>query len=427
MFAQHFGCTRFVYNWGLALRKEHYERTKKGISYKKLSERLTKELKAQNQWLYDVGSQPLQRALKNLDKAYENFFEGFTRYPVFKCKKDTEFSFNCPENNEVDLDNGLLYIRPQKIKGIKIELHRKFTGTVKEVTISKNPSGKYYASILVDDVFEPLPFKPIEEKTTLGIDTGIKDFLVYSDGRPKTGNKRYLQKSLKKLKHLQRLHAKKQRSSITTSDGRRIKANSANRNKSRIKIARLHEKITNQREDYIHQVTHALTHDNQVGTICIEDLNVSGMIKNHCLARHLSDVGLGKFYTTLAYKCKWNGVNLIRIDRYAPSSKRCSVCGKINRELKLSEREWQCGDCCTAHDRDYNAAVNIKYFGLHDATKKINVDREPVERAPSVPKSVEPHVAITTQQVGMCVKGAGKQKKRRGTVPLKPLRSLASG
>lgn len=267
-------------------------------------------------------------------------------------------------------------------------LHRRFKGTVKTVTVSLTPSGRYFASVLVDTDMQEPPTSAPHPEASLGIDLGIKSLAVCSDGR-RFGNPKNLQKGLERLAMLQRRLSRKQRGS-------------ANRNKARIKVARLQEYIANQRKDNLHKITHALTHDSQVRTICMEDLNVKGMTRNHHLAQAVEDASLGMFLTQLAYKCRWYGVNLIKIDRFAPSSKKCGNCGYIYKGLKLSERSWTCPECGTRHDRDLNAARNIKEFGLKalptERGKVKPVDCPLVDERPRVLKS----------------NGRKKQEKREG-------------
>ena len=265
----------------------------------------------------------------------------------------------------MDFEKGTITI--PKVKGIPAVLHRKFKGTVKTVAISKTPSGKHFASVLVDTDLQKLPTSAIDGDTALGIDLGIKTLAVCSDGRT-FDNPKNLQKSVDRLKLLQKRLSRKQKGS-------------SNRNKARIKVARLHEHIANCRRDNLHKVTYALTHDNQVRTICMEDLNVKGMMSNHHLTQAVGDASFGMFLTMLEYKCKWYGINLVKIDRFAPSSKTCSKCGHVYKGLKLSERSWTCPECGTLHDRDFNAACNIKEIGL----KAIPTERgevKPVEKPP---------------------------------------------
>ena len=349
LLAKTFGCCRFVYNWALNLKIEAYRQEKKTIAYKEVQDRMVNELKKENQWLTEVNSQALLNSIRNLDTAYKNFFRDThaVGFPHFKSRKNKQ-SFQCPQHCSVDFKKGTLSI--PKAKDIPAALHRRFKGTVKTVTVSMTPSGKYFASVLVDTDIQELPASPVQGDTALGIDLGIKSLAVCSDGRT-FDNPKNLQHSLDRLALLQKRLSRKQKGS-------------ANRNKSRIRVARLQEHIANCRKDNLHQITHALTHDSQVRTLCMENLNVKGMQRNHYLAQAVGDASFGMFLTMLEYKCQWYGVNLVKIDRFAPSSKTCGQCGYVYKGLKLSERSWICPECGTHHDRDFNAACNIKEFGL---------------------------------------------------------------
>ena len=349
LFAKTFGCCRFVYNWALKMKIEAYKQEKRTVPYKEIQERMVNDLKKENDWLAEVNSQSLLNSILNLDTAYKNFFRNThtAGFPRFKSRKDRQ-GFQCPQHCRVDFANGTITI--PKAKDIPAVLHRKFKGVVKTVTVSMTPSGKYFASVLVDMDIQELPATVPLRDATLGIDLGIKSLAVCSDGRT-FDNPKNLQKSLDRLKLLQKRLSRKQKGS-------------ANRGKARIRVARLQEYISNCRKDNLHKITYAFTHDSQVRTICMEDLNVKGMLHNHHLAMAVGDVSFGMFLTQLEYKCKWYGVNLIKIDRFAPSSKTCGKCGHVYKELKLSERSWTCPECATFHDRDFNAACNIKEFGL---------------------------------------------------------------
>lgn len=349
LLAKTFGCCRFVYNWALKLKIEVYKQEKKSIGNVELTNRMKRELKTEHEWLGKVNSQALQSSLRNLDTAFKNFFRDThaVGFPKLKSKKDRQ-SFQCPQHCVVAFDKGTITI--PKIKDIPAVFHRKFKGMVKTVTISMTPSRKYFASVLVDTDIEELPVTPIHDDTCLGIDLGIKSLAVCSDGRT-FDNPKNLRRSLDRLKLLQKRLSRKQKGS-------------ANRNKARIRVARLHEHIANCRKDNLHKITYALTHDSQVRTICMEDLNVKGMMQNHHLAQAVGDTSFGMFLTMLKYKCSWYGVNLIQINRFSPSSKTCGKCGYVYKGLKLSERSWICPECGTHHDRDFNAACNIKEFGL---------------------------------------------------------------
>ena len=349
LFAKTFGCCRFVYNWALNLKITAYKERKETLGNVYLTNLMKSELKVAHEWLSEVNSQSLQSSLRNLDTAYTNFFRNTKAvgFPRFKSRKDKQ-SFLCPQHCRVDFEKGTITI--PKAKDIPAVLHRKFKGMVKTVTISMTPSGRYFASVLVDTSMQEMkPSEPMRD-TTVGIDLGIKSLAVCSDGRT-FANPKNLQRSLDRLKLLQKRLSRKQKGS-------------ANCNKARIRVARLQEHIANSRKDSLHKITHALTHDSQVRTICMEDLNVKGMQRNHHLAQAVGDASFGTFLTLLEYKCRWYGVNLIKIDRFAPSSKTCGKCGYVYKGLKLSERSWTCPECGTHHDRDFNAACNIKEFGL---------------------------------------------------------------
>lgn len=342
MFEKHFGCVRFVYNWGLDQKTKTYQETGETINSHKLITSLP-ELKKENPWLKDINSQCIQMSLRNLDNAYTKFFREKKGFPKFKSKYNPKQSFQCPQSCSVNFDKGTLSV--PKIKNIKIIFHRKFEGDIKTVTISKVPSGKYYVSILIEDGKE-LPSKPkLNRNGAIGIDMGLKHFIVTSDG-DKIDNPKYLRKSEERLSKRQRKLSKKTKGS-------------KNRNKQRKLVAKLHEKIANQRKDFLHKISHQIVHKSH-GTICVEDLCVKGMMKNRKLAKSISDVGWGIFYKFLKYKSEWHGKNFLDIGRFEPSSKMCSNCGNIKSDLKLSDREWTCVKCNSKHDRDINASINIR-------------------------------------------------------------------
>jgi len=342
MFEEHFGATRFVYNWGLEKKTEAYQQKSKTLSCFDLINNL-KELKIEEPWLKTVNSQAIQASLRNLDNAYTRFFREKKGFPKFKSKHNLKQSFQCPQHCLVDWENRTLSI--PKIKKIKTELHRKFEGTIKTVTISRSATGKYYASILVENDVS-LPKKAeLNPDNAVGIDVGLSRFLTTSEGMI-VENPRYFKKSEKRLAYQQYKLSK-------------MKKGSAGRAKQKKRIARLHEHVSNQRRDFLHKVTKKLVDESQATTFCIEDLAIKNMRKNHCLAKSIADVSWGMFFDFLKYKCEWNGKNLLDIGRFEPSSKMCSACGTVNKELKLSDREWTCS-CGTKHDRDVNAAENIK-------------------------------------------------------------------
>ena len=333
---KHFGSVRWSYNYFLNQRKEEYLNNKKSITYNQQSKFLT-ELKTndETEWLKEVNSQSLQYSLKCLDQAYQNFFNKRTQFPKFKSKRNKN-SFTCPQF--VKNDDNLLFI-PKFQDGIEMIMERKIKGTIKKATITKTPTGKYFVSILTEMEYTPVG----KTGLSVGIDLGIKDFLVLSNGT-KIKNHRF-------LKHYERsLKLNQQSLSRKTSKSVRYE-------KQRIKVARIYEKITNSRMDLIHKTTNSLI--KQFDTIYLEDLNIKGMMKNHKLSKAISDVCWSKFIDTLEYKSGWNDKSVVHIDRFFPSSKTCSKCGWINNNLTLKDREWTCPKCGEKHDRDFNAATNI--------------------------------------------------------------------
>jgi len=334
---KHIGSVRFIYNLALETKTTAYLSNKTILSRYDLQKQVV-DLKKECVWLKEVNSQSLQMALLNLDAAYSKFFKG-AGFPKFK-KKSNGGSFSIPQN--VLVENNLLII-PKFKEGINIILHREIKGTIKSATISVTATGKYFVSILIDTNTE-IPIKAsITESTTIGIDLGIKNFAITSDGEV-FENPKNLQKTQSKLKYLQCKYSK----------------NKGKRTKQR--LALLHEKVVNKRKDFLHKVSTKLIRENQ--TIAIEDLAVKNMMKNHNLAQAISDVSWSTFVTMLEYKADWYGKNILRIGRFAPSSKTCSCCGYINKELTLKDRSWTCPKCSSVLDRDVNASINIKSFAL---------------------------------------------------------------
>ncbi|AKB19153.1 IS200/IS605 family element RNA-guided endonuclease TnpB [Methanosarcina sp. WWM596] len=344
---QHIGSCRFVYNWALDQKIKTYEQTGESISRFDLN-KLIPTLKASYEWLGEVNSQSLQGMTKQVESAFTRFFREKTGFPKFKSKKNPIQSFPVPQHYTVNFENNT--IKLPKIEPIKAVLHRKFEGEPKTATVSRTCKGHYYISILVEDGKE-LPVKEaFTESTTVGIDVGIKDFAVLSTGE-KVENQKYLKNSLKRLKVLQKRVSRKQKGS-------------KNRAKAKRRLAVLHDKITNQRNDFQNKLSFRLVSENQA--VALETLNVKGMVKNHHLAQAISDSAWSSFVIKLEYKAQWFGKTVLRIGQFEPSSKLCSVCGYHNKELQLKDREWICPDCKTKHDRDINAAINIKKFALID-------------------------------------------------------------
>ena len=348
LLAKHFGCCRFIYNYALDKKVKAYQKDKTNLSRFDIQADLPKMKKSEEyHWLSEVNSLSLQAALANLDSAFVKFFREKKGFPNFKSKKASKQSFSIPQNTRVKFDEGRVYI-PKFRKGIKARFHRKFEGLVKTSVITRTSTGKYYISILVEVNEVDAAPKPISENKAVGIDLGIKTFAVLSDGT-EIQNHKYLKRSIKKVKRLQRSLSKKAKGS-------------KNREKARLRLARAHERVCNQRNDFLHQVTHRLVAN--YDTICLETLSASNMVKNHRLAQALEDIAINRFNTLLEYKAKKHGVNILRIGRFEPSSKMCT-CGYINHNLTLSMRRWKCPFCGAVHDRDLLAANNIKRFAFN--------------------------------------------------------------
>jgi len=342
---QHIGGCRFVYNWALENKIRYYETSKEKLSAYDLNYML-KGLKDEHPWLKEVNSQSLQQTNKNMESAFTRFFREKKGFPKFKSKKNPVQSFQIPQHYVVDFEEG--NVKLPKLGKVKSSFSREFDGICKTATVSRSPTNKYYISILVDDGKEVPVKQEFNEKSTIGIDLGIKDSAILSNGE-KFENPKYLKTSLKKLKVLSKKLSKKVKGSN-------------NWTKAKLKLSRLHEKISNQRNDFQHKLSSKLISENQA--IALETLNVKGMVKNHCLAQSISDAGWSSFVTKLEYKAEWAGKTILRIGTFEPSSKICNVCGYYKSDLTLKIREWVCPDCKTKHDRDINAAINIKKFAL---------------------------------------------------------------
>lgn len=337
-FEQTFGCVRFVYNWGLDAKINSYTKTGKSPNYFDLAVQLP-QLKKQYEWLKIAPANTLQQSLRHLDNAYTNFFHNRAGFPNFKSKKHSKPSFTETDSIEV-MEK---HIKLPKVKLVKASIHRPPVGKLKSIVVSRTKTDKYFASCLFE-TGEPIPEKkPITK--AVGIDLGIKNFAVLSDGT-KIDNPKFFRRSQARLKTLQR------RASRTVKGSNRSKA-------AYLKIAKQYEKISNQRADFLHKVSKKLVVENQY--IAIEDLNVSGMLKNHKLAKCIQDASWSKFVEMLTYKSEWYGTTLVKIGRFEPSTKRCD-CGYINNLLTLNDRMWICPECGQVHDRDIHAAKNILAF-----------------------------------------------------------------
>jgi putative transposase len=357
---KHFGSIRFAYNYFLNERQKEYETNKNTINYYDNAKSLTELKKIEEySWLNEINSQSLQDSLKNLETAYKNFFKFKKGFPKFKSKKSKN-SFSVPQS--VKLINGKLII-PKFKEPIDLILSRSFSGIIKSCTISKTPTNEYFVSILVETEHTKL------DKTgkSIGIDLGLKDFVITSEGY-KYKNNRYTKTYERKLKeHQQHLSRK------TKGSNRYYK--------QKLKVANIYKKITNSRLDNLHKVSTELIKKYDV--IVLEDLNIKGMIKNHKLSKHISDASWSKFIELLTYKAEWNDKEIVKIDRFFPSSKTCNCCGYINQNLKLDIREWTCPSCKIKLDRDLNASINILKEGYKHKSSGTDDNRRGDEIRPT--------------------------------------------
>lgn len=338
--AKAFGSCRWLWNRFLSLTNETYKQTGKGLSRYDLQKQLP-SLKKEYEWLTETYSQCLQVVCLNLSRSFINFFEKRNSFPRFKSKHGKQ-SLSYPQNVKIKGD----IITFPKLGEIYARIHRPIDGKIKTVTITKNKAEQYYASILFEDGKEqPLPNT---KGKAIGLDMGIKHFCVTSDGS-KFDNPRWLEKHERNLKNKQKDLSRKQKGSN-------------NRNKARIKVAKVHNKISRCREDFHHKLSRRIVNENQV-VVC-ENLNIKGMVKNHCLSKAINQVGWGQFQTMLKYKCEQEGKVYLEIDRFFPSSKTCNHCLNVVDSLPLDIRQWECPRCKAKHDRDINASKNIRDEGL---------------------------------------------------------------
>ena len=349
------GCYRVVYNQCLARKIKSYEENKFSENQTTLGHFIHHELLKDDNfvWLREQNTKVLKQALIDMLNAYKNFFERHTGYPKFKSKRDNKqscrFEIGAISKRNVYTDYKLSLAN---IKNIKFKCNKKYAeylqkhkANIRQATLTKLPCGEYYLSILVDG---DLTHKVKESHHTVGIDLGIKDFVITSDGEV-FDNLHFKKNKSKKLIRLQKQLSRK-------------KTGSNNRNKARIKLAKAYKKISDKKEYYLHQVSNYLIDENQV--ICMEDLNVSGMLRNHKLANSIQEMNFGEFKRMLEYKANWYGRKIVFVDRFYPSSKTCNHCGYVNKKLKLSDRQWVCPDCGEIIERDYNAALNIRDEGI---------------------------------------------------------------
>ncbi|NQX60158.1 IS200/IS605 family element RNA-guided endonuclease TnpB [Paenibacillus qinlingensis] len=331
-----FGCVRFIYNKMLGDKIEHYKQTETMLK------NTPAQYKKEFDWLNEVDSLALANAQLNLDKAYKNFFRNKSiGFPKFKSKKTNSHSFTTNnQNGTISIDGRHMKI-PKLKSRIRIKMHRQFDGLIKSCAISKTPSGKYFASVLVDTDIQTLP----QLESRIGIDLGLKTFAVTSGGAPPIENPKHFRRSEKRLAKLQRDLSRKQKGS-------------RNRHKARMRVASIHEKIANQRKDFLHKESSKMINENQV--IVIEDLCVKNMVQNHNLAKAINEVSWRMFRSMLEYKANWYGRDMIIAPKNYASSQLCSCCGYKHADVKnLALREWTCPACNANHDRDVNAAINL--------------------------------------------------------------------
>ena len=342
LLAQHFGAKRFVWNHFLEQRKTEYLVNKRTLNYYDNASDLTKlKKKPETRWLRQVNSQSVQASLRDLEVAYTKFFRKEAKFPRFKSRKDKQ-SFRVPQS--VVLEGDQLWI-PKFKTALKVRVHRPIEGEILFATISRNPSGEYFVSITVECEHQPFP----SVNKTVGIDLGLKDLVVCSNGT------RF--PALKQNKQFQKQLAFEQRQLSKKTKGGK------NRDRQRVKVARLYQKMANVRSNHLHNISAKLVRENQ--TICFESLAVRNMLRNHCLAGAIADASWSELIRQIKYKSEWNGRSAVEIDRFFPSSKTCYCCGYINQDLKLSDRQWTCPQCGQVLDRDWNASHNIEREGLH--------------------------------------------------------------
>jgi len=367
LLAKTFGCCRYVYNWALRFRTDSYQ-AGKTVNYNDSSKALTElKTKPETEWLNEVSSVPVQQSLRHLQTAFKNFFDKRSKYPTFKKRRNDQSAEYTTSAFKWDAITRSLNFA--KLGNLNIRWSRTFKSQPTTATISKRADGRYFVTLVLDEQIKQLP-KTCKE---VGIDLGINRLATLSTGE-QVVNPKLLKVKTRKLARAQRILSRR-------------KSGSNRRERQCIRVARLHSRIVDARLDYIHKATTDIVR--RFDTFCVEDLNVRGMVKNHCLARSLSDASMGQFVRLLEYKCAWYGKTLVKIDRFFPSSKRCSKCGHIVESLPLSVRSWVCPECGAKHDRDLNAAINILAAGR----------------------------AVTAQGGGVSrVKPLGLKRNRRGTV-----------
>jgi putative transposase len=356
-----FGSCRFVYNFGLETKWQAWTLVHQRLTWIDLAKRMKEWKDTEASWLQECPSQTLQMSLRNLDNAYTRFFQG-EGLPNFKSKYKRQ-SIQFPQGVKTDFENSRIFL--PKLKNVTCIFHRRFKGKIKTVTVSKTPTGKYFVSILTENQSELPKKRPVREKTAVGIDMGVKTMATLSDGTT-FENPKYLRNNLRRLRVEQRRLSRRFRKGA--------KKQSNGYLKQKMVVAQVHQRIKNQRENYQHQTSKKIIRS--FDTICLEDLNIKGMMKNEKLALAIGEVGWSKFKSKLEYKADWYGKNIVYIGRFEPSSKMCSHCGAINKELRLKDRSWTSKTCGTDHDRDLNAAINIKNTGLRNRPSTVNVSQD---------------------------------------------------
>ncbi|MCG1028226.1 IS200/IS605 family element transposase accessory protein TnpB [Virgibacillus halodenitrificans] len=352
LIAKTIGCSRFVFNRFLGQWNDTYKETGKGLTYNSCSSELTK-LKSELVWLKEVDSIALQSSLKNLADSYTRFFKKQNKAPRFKSKKNNVQSYTTKEtnNNIAIVDNS---IKLPKLGLVRFAKSREVHGRILNATVRRNPSGKYFVSILAETDVQPLE----KTESSIGIDLGITDFAILSDGR-RINNNKFTIKIEKKLKREQR---KLSRRALNAKNNGINLFDAKNYQKQKRKVARLHERVMNQRNDFLNKLSTEIIKNHDI--VCIEDLNTKGMLRNHKLAKSISDVSWSAFVSKLEYKANWYGKTIVKINRWFPSSQVCSNCGHQDGKKSLEIRDWTCSVCHKHHDRDINASKNILAEGL---------------------------------------------------------------